>query len=69
MSEEKPDLPIRLRSAFAAWGLRNLGDEAAEEIERLRALLMEARDTRAADIVPNQWADRVDAALAGGDRG
>lgn len=35
---ETADLPTRLRSAFAAWGLRNLGDEAAEEIERLRAM-------------------------------
>lgn len=29
------DVVDRLRSAFKAWGLRSLGDEAADEIERL----------------------------------
>ena len=29
------DLTERLRRAFAGWGMRSLGDEAAEEIERL----------------------------------
>jgi hypothetical protein len=45
------DLPSRLRSAFAAWGLRSLGDEAADEIERLRsdnAMLRDALDHQTA---------------------
>lgn len=32
-------------------------------IMRLSSLLREARDSRAADIVPNGWATRVDEAL------
>lgn len=38
---------------------------AREEIGRLQGLLREARNTRAADYVPGDWATRVDAALAG----
>lgn len=30
------DLPYRLRQTFKAWGIRSLGDEAADEIEILR---------------------------------
>ena len=37
--QDKPTMPDRLRSTFAAWGLKTLGDEAAEEIERLRDAL------------------------------
>lgn len=39
------DITDRLRSAFKAWGLRSLGDEAADEIERLRETLTAVRDT------------------------
>jgi hypothetical protein len=37
--------------------------EAAREIILLRRLLIEARSTRAADIVADGWANRVDAAI------
>lgn len=37
------DLQTRLRRAFAAWGLRSLGDEAADEIDRLTAEVAELR--------------------------
>lgn len=38
MASDSPTtgLPQRLRETFKAWGLRSLGDEAADEIERLR---------------------------------
>ena len=36
-------------------------------IMKLRTLLREARNTRAPDYVPGDWAMRVDAALAGGE--
>jgi hypothetical protein len=35
---EISDLATRLRRAFAAWGLRSLGDEAAGQIERISTL-------------------------------
>lgn len=39
------DLPYRLRQTFKAWGIRSLGDEAADEIDRLREALALARTT------------------------
>lgn len=33
---ETADLPSRLRETFRAWSLRSLGDETADEIDRLR---------------------------------
>lgn len=41
---QTPNLPTRLRETFKAWGLRNLGDEAADEIEALRALVIHYAD-------------------------
>lgn len=40
------DIVVRLRSAFAAWGLRSLGDEAADEIACLRAAVQAHHDTK-----------------------
>lgn len=40
------DLTTCLRSAFAAWGLRSLGGEAADEIDRLRAAVQAHHDTK-----------------------
>lgn len=40
------DLPARLRRAFSAWGLRSLGDEAADRIDALRAAIQTHHDTK-----------------------
>jgi len=55
-SENKSTMPDRLRSTFAAWGLKTLGDEAAEEIERLRdALDDQVRLMRLARLDGIRW--------------
>ena len=72
MDETNHDAPQNDRE-FAVWehgrrqGIRE-GMRAATA-QRLVALLAEARNTRAADIVPNGWADRVDAVLQEMNRG
>ena len=58
-----PSTTTRLTQTADQLDYKSLTIRHALKIMELVQLLREARDSRAADIVGNGWADRVDAAL------